>query len=141
MKPLSPADIPSYRAKQIEIESKRWDPLSAGSSTLVDTVMDFTSDGKNMFVQPIKEIQKAKTLRRANSGEGPSGAAAASLAAGKGLGKMSSGLAKGIILDLPVAMADGFHALPVLYGDQPMPRGAVNDWKSGMAVGGKVSVF
>jgi hypothetical protein len=41
------------------------------------------------------------------------------------------------MLDLPVAMADGFHALPVLYGDKKMERGAVRDWKSGMKVGGK----
>ena len=101
--------------------------------------MDLTSDGKNMFAQPYKELQKAQNLRRENNGGGPSGVGAASLAAGRGLGKMSTGFIKGIALDLPVAMADGFHAMPVLYGDKPMVRGAVKDWKSGMSVGRKVS--
>jgi hypothetical protein len=110
--------------------------------------MDLTSDGKNMFVQPYKELKKAQTIRkesnlerggmRGGDGHSHSGAAAAVGAAGKGLGKMSGGLAKGMLLDLPVAMADGFHAMPMLYGDKKMERGAVNDWKSGMTVGGKV---
>jgi sterol 3beta-glucosyltransferase len=133
------SDTGRYQPKPIDIENKRWDPLSAGSSTLLNTLVDLKNDGKNVFIQPYQEIQKASTLRKENSGAGPSGASAASLAAGKGLGKMSGGLAKGIILDLPVAMADGFHALPVLYGDKPMAREAVTDWKSGAVVGGKVT--
>lgn len=124
--------------------------------------MDLTSDGKNIFTAPYRELKKAQTLRRENSanshtetnevalrGGGSTdagkettyrhtGAAAAAGAAGKGLGKMGGGFAKGMLLDLPVAMADGFHAMPMLYGDKKMDRGAITDWKSGMAVGGKV---
>jgi hypothetical protein len=124
-----------YKCNNIEIENKRWDPLSAGGSTLFDTVMGLRSDGKTM----VASVQKAKTLRRENSDGASSGTGAATVAVGKGLGKISTGFAKGVILDLPVAMADGFHALPVLYGDKKMERGAVKDWKSGMKVGGKVS--
>ncbi|RDL41346.1 Uncharacterized protein BP5553_01325 [Venustampulla echinocandica] len=136
-KKLEMNKIKPYQPKPIEIENKRWDPLTAGTSTLVDTLIDLKNDGKSMFSQPYRELQKANTLRKENSGLGPSGAAAASFAAGKGLGKMSGGLAKGIILDLPVAMADGFHAIPVLYGDKPMRRGVVTDWKTGALAGGK----
>ena len=109
-----------------------------------------------MVINPYKELKKAQTLRKESSnlevsglrgGEGghsmrvhnPTGAAAAAGVATKELGKMSGGFAKGILLDLPVAMADGFHNMPVLYGDKKMERGDVTDWKSGMAVGGKVS--
>ena len=95
--------------------------------------MGLRSDGKTM----VASVQHAKTLERENSNGASSGAGAASLAVGKGLGKISGGLAKGVILDLPVAMADGFHAMPMLYGDKKMERGAVKDWKSGMKVGGK----
>jgi sterol 3beta-glucosyltransferase len=97
--------------------------------------MGLRSDGKTM----VASVQKAQTLQRENSDGASSGAGAATVAVGKGLGKISTGLAKGVMLDLPVAMADGFHALPVLYGDKKMKRGAVTDWKSGMKVGGKVS--
>lgn len=146
-----------YRCNPIEIDHKRWDPLSAGSSTLIDTMIDLTSNGKNMFVNPYREIKKAQTLRRETSSleatqssglrgggslqriHNPTGAAAAAGVATKELGKMSGGFAKGMLLDLPVAMADGFHNLPVLYGDKKMERGEVKDWKSGMLVGGKVS--
>lgn len=123
--------------------------------------MDLTSDGKNLFTAPYKEIKKAQALRRENSADSHietnevalrggstdagkettrrhTGAAAAAGAAGKGLGKMGGGLAKGMLLDLPVAMADGFHAMPMLYGDKKIDRGIITDWKSGMAVGGKV---
>ena len=126
--------IQVYQCKTIEIENKRWDPLSAGGSTLFDTVMGLRSDGKTM----IASVQKAQALHRENSDGASSGAGAASIAVGKGVGKISAGLAKGVMLDLPVAMADGFHALPVLYGDKKMERGSVKDWKSGMKVGGKV---
>lgn len=123
--------------------------------------MDLTSDGKNLFTAPYKEIKKAQALRRENSANSHietnevalrggstgaikettrrhTGAAAAAGAAGKGLGKMGGGFAKGMLLDLPVAMADGFHAMPMLYGDKKIERGVITDWKSGMAVGGKV---
>jgi sterol 3beta-glucosyltransferase len=126
-----------YQCKTIEIENTRWDPLSAGGSTLFDTVMDLRSGGKTM----VASVQKAQMLQRENSDGASSGAGAASIAVGKGIGKISAGLAKGVMLDLPVAMADGFHALPVLYGDKKMERGAVKDWKSGMKVGGRVSYF
>ena len=107
-----------------------------------------------MLVNPYREIKKAQTLRKETSsleasairGGGAiqrhhthTGAAAAAGAAGKGLGKMSGGFAKGMLLDLPVAMADGFHNMPVLYGDKRMERGDVKDWKSGIVVGGKAS--
>ena len=125
--------------------------------------MDLTSDGKNLFAAPYKEIKKAQAQRREDSANSHAetnevalrggstdadarkettrrhtGAAAAAGAAGKGLGKMGGGFAKGMLLDLPVAMADGFHAMPMLYGDKKIERGAITDWKSGMAVGGKV---
>ena len=43
------------------------------------------------------------------------------------MGRIGAGFAMGLILDLPVAMADGFNALPALYGGKKAKRGAVND--------------
>lgn len=81
--------------------------------------------GGNVSEKPLKHSQSH------------TGAAAAAGIATRELGKLSGGLAKGMLLDLPVAMADGFHHMPVLYGDKKMERGDVRGWKSGMVVGGK----
>ena len=120
----------------------------------MDTISTLTSNGKNVFIQPYKELKKVQSLQNENLVEGADmrggakyghrnavAAAAAAGVAGKSVGKISGGLAKGVLLDLPVAMADGFHAMPMLYGDEKMKRGPVSDWKSGMIVGGKVSHF
>lgn len=125
--------------------------------------MDLTSDGKDLFAAPYKEIQKAQALRRENSANSrtetnevvvrggstdvrketarrhtsAAAAAEAAGAAGKGLGKMGGDFAKGMLLGLPVTMADGFHGMPMLYGNEKIDRGPITDWKSGMVVGGK----
>lgn len=100
-----------------------------------------------MFVQPYKRLKKVPSshgvdtaefeLRR-DTNHAQSSAGAAAGAAGREFGKMMGSLAKGVLLDLPVAMADGFHAMPKLYGDKTMERGAVSNWKNGMTAGGKV---
>ncbi|KAL3424213.1 sterol glucosyltransferase [Phlyctema vagabunda] len=129
-------NLKRYRPKPIEIEHKRWEPLSAGSSVLFGAVVDVANDGKDMFTQPIKELQKASSMRKEGGGGGGSGAAEAGHAFSRGLGRVGGSVAKGVV-DLPVAMADGFHAIPSLYGEKLAKRGAVTDWKSGAIVATK----
>lgn len=64
-------------------------------------------------------------------------ARAAGKAVGKGFGKVGNALVKGHV-DVGVALADGVHALPKLYGDKVRDYGVVTDWKSGSKIGGKV---
>ena len=106
----------------------------------MDTISTLTSNGKNVFIQPYKELKKVQSLRNDSLVEGAEMRGGAKYGH-RSVGKISGGLAKGVLLDLPVAMADGFHAMPMLYGDEKMKRGPVSDWKSGMIVGGKVSHF
>jgi hypothetical protein len=65
---------------------------------------------------------------------------AAGKAVGRGFGKVGNAIFKTAV-DLPVAVADGFHAAPKLYGGKVRELGDVNDWKSGSKVGGKVSLL
>lgn len=46
-------------------------------------------------------------------------------------------LTKATLVDVPLALADGLHAVPRLYGEKVREHGAVTDWKSGGVVAGK----
>jgi hypothetical protein len=43
---------------------------------------------------------------------------------------------KGLYIDVPMAVADGFRYVPRLYGEEVRDRAPITDWKSGMVVGG-----
>ena len=51
---------------------------------------------------------------------------------------MTGNLTKATLVDVPLALADGLHAVPKLYGEKVRDHGTVTDWKSGGAVTGKV---
>ena len=59
------------------------------------------------------------------------------LASSKSLGKFFSSYTKGVLVDMPLATAEGFRSLPRLWGDEVADYGKVTDWKSGAVVAGK----
>ena len=59
------------------------------------------------------------------------------LASGKSLGKFFSAYTKGMLVDCPLAAAEGFHALPRLWGDEVPDYGTVTNVQSGFLVAGK----
>jgi hypothetical protein len=59
------------------------------------------------------------------------------LASGKSLGKFFSAYTKGVLVEMPLATAEGFHALPRLWGDTVPDYGRVTGVQSGFAVAGK----
>lgn len=59
------------------------------------------------------------------------------LASGKSLGKFFSVAVKGVLVDYPLAAAEGFHAMPRLWGDEVPDYGTVTNVQSGFAVAGK----
>ena len=62
------------------------------------------------------------------------------LASGKSLGKFFTSFTKGFLVDMPLATAEGFHAMPRLWGEEVRDHEAVVDWQSGGAVAGKAFV-
>lgn len=58
--------------------------------------------------------------------------------AGKGISKMTSSVLKGSLVDVPLALTEGLHNLPELYGEKVRKHDKVTDWKSGTAEAGKV---
>ena len=59
------------------------------------------------------------------------------LASSKSLGKFFTSYTKGVLVDMPLATAEGFRSLPRLWGDEVVDYGKVTDWKSGAVVAGK----
>lgn len=103
---------------------------------LLGTVVDFSSALWNTVADPYKAYQ----AKPGNGAQGYGNLDAASRSIGRGMGKAGGSLTKAILVDVPLALADGLHAVPSLYGEKVRDRGAVTDWKSGGAVAGKVPV-
>ncbi|PQE14327.1 hypothetical protein CJF30_00006908 [Rutstroemia sp. NJR-2017a BBW] len=117
-----------YQSKPIHIENQRWDPVTAGSSVLLGTLMTFTSGFGQVFAGPAKAYGE-------KSEENSSKRAAISV--GKGFGKMAGALPKATLVDFPLAITEGLHQMPRLYGEEVRDHGRVKDWKSGGVVAGK----
>ena len=54
-----------------------------------------------------------------------------------GVGGVLHHFAKGMLVDMPLAVTEGMHAVPRLYGSEVRDHGPVKDWKSGFIVAGK----
>jgi hypothetical protein len=65
-------------------------------------------------------------------------AGAVSVSVGKGFVGLAGTLTKASLVDIPMALTEGLHQAPALYGEKPRDHGGVTDWKSGSTVAGKV---
>ncbi|KAK8130689.1 glycosyltransferase family 28 domain-containing protein [Apiospora kogelbergensis] len=121
------------RSKEYNTDVRRWDPLTGGAASTLGIVTDFTSALGGTFIDPFRDYKRTTQ----NSG----GAAAASRAAMKsaagGVGSMVGVIAKGTLVDTPLAFAEGFRNLPRLYGEETKDHGRVTGWQSGGVVAAK----
>lgn len=62
-------------------------------------------------------------------------------ASAKSFGDLNLKGFKGLMVDIPLATAEGLRNVPALYGDKPRDHGTVTDWKSGALTGGKAFVY
>jgi hypothetical protein len=92
------------------------------------------------FIDPYKAYKQHR-MESADQQQGSVGGAvgSATMASGKGLGRLYGAMAKGAFVDLPMALTEGLRNAPRLYGAEADDYGRAKDWKSGMVVGGKVS--
>ncbi|RFN52956.1 udp-glucose,sterol transferase [Fusarium flagelliforme] len=54
-----------------------------------------------------------------------------------GMGRLAGNTTKGILVDMPLALTEGFRAIPKLYGDPMSNHDSVHDFRSGVSVAGK----
>ncbi|KAM0314009.1 hypothetical protein ACHAO8_004963 [Botrytis cinerea] len=143
-KKIHASDLSLYKPRPLTIINRRWDPWTATTSAAFDGAIDITRAITNIGLDYRTEYTRALT-RPPSKKQNETGTEVASsrnplqagsIAVGKGFGKVGIAMGKTAI-DLPLAFADGFHALPALYGDKPRDYGQVKDWKSGGIKGAK----
>lgn len=64
----------------------------------------------------------------------------AGLAFAKGVNHLAVGTFKGGMVDVPLALAEGFRNVPRLWGENVKEQEKITGWKSGATVAGKVSL-
>ncbi|KAI8298065.1 Sterol 3-beta-glucosyltransferase [Colletotrichum sp. SAR11_240] len=132
-KKIKSSDLKPLRTKEYNTDVTRWDPITGGASSLLGTVTDFTVALGGTFIDPWKEYKRS----RASGHEAGRASGSAALAAGKGFASMTGAVAKGGLVDMPLALTEGLHNVPRLLGDKPRDNGKVEDWKSGGVVAAK----
>lgn len=123
------------RSINYHAESRRWDPVTAGASSVFGTITDFTSALGGTFVDPFKEV---KRVRAGGENEHGSASGAAAKAARQGVMRMTTAVTKGMLVDVPLAFTEGLRNAPRLLGEEVRDHGEVKDWKKGCAVAAKV---
>ncbi|KAM0413203.1 hypothetical protein ACHAPD_008290 [Fusarium lateritium] len=164
--------------KPVEIENHRWDPLTATSSALLGSLVDFSKGFGSLMSAPVMKVRHetanrerryaataaitddsrsdnmgstaigteihnqglVKTKHGASSKSGREASTSSSNAgksAGKGVSKMATSVLKGSLVDVPLALTEGLHNLPELYGDKVRKHNKITDWKSGTTEAGK----
>ncbi|KAF5643402.1 sterol glucosyltransferase [Fusarium tjaetaba] len=125
-------DFEPLRPKEYLVENERWDPVTAGASSVLGTVTDFTSALGGAFIDPFKDVKRVRP-----DGTRRSAGTATAVASGKALQGMTTAVVKGSLVDVPLAFAEGFRNTPRLYGEKVADYGPVTDWKSGSTVAAK----
>ncbi|KAL5346861.1 hypothetical protein ACLOAV_008004 [Pseudogymnoascus australis] len=132
---ILPKDLKVYQSKPIHIITRRWDPVTAGSSSLLGLYSDVMSGATGIFSKPFDEYKRSREDGSSSSNAQVAGNMA--LASAKSIGRVNASLFKGTMLDMPLAMAEGFRATPKLYGVSVPDHEPITDWKSGAKVAGK----
>lgn len=104
------------------------------------SVLASTSQGSQStesFYPPTPSQANDKPMAR--TGSQTAGAMAA--ASAKSFGNMFARPYKSVFVDVPLAVADGLHVVPKLYGGEVRDRGKITDLKSGTIVAGESFVY
>jgi hypothetical protein len=118
----------AYKTSKAQQESNRADELSTGLSVVRQAdPLDSGRDAleKERGQHPLLPPQGPKSNRQM-----------VYASAAKSTGRLLFSPVKGLIVDIPLAAAEGMRALPQLYGDHSYSeRKPITDWKSGSMVG------
>ena len=100
---------------------------------------DITSSTVGIFADPVKVyLDNPKDGAEGKSGLKLSGEAV--LASVKSTNDLAVGTFKGGMVDVPLALAEGFRNTPRLWGENVKEQEEITGWKSGAAVAGKVRI-
>ena len=92
-----------------------------------------------IFTEPVKVyLDNQKPGSEGKSQRNVHGQAA--LASVKSTNNLALGAFKGGMVDIPLALAEGFRNTPRLWGEKVVEQKPIDGWKSGAAVAGKVRI-
>lgn len=164
---IRPDQLKRYESKPVDIDNNRWDPFTATTSSLASTGMGMVTSASNIAVKPVQAIMETAKARNGNvlnAGELTRPRESASIDGNKevlqtapksnaalwqgtfvkavtgsasGVGGFFHHFSKGMLVDMPLAAADGLRAVPKMYGSQVPDHGKVKNWKTGAVVAGK----
>ncbi|GKT49505.1 sterol 3-beta-glucosyltransferase UGT80B1 [Colletotrichum spaethianum] len=157
-----------YQSNPITIDVTRWDPVSGGASAVMATAVDMTGSITGMVTKPIEEYRdeqrrRARDRERQSRGlaavaderssaasvkssdssteKRPSLAGKMAGASAKSIGLLGPSAAKGMLVDIPLALTEGLRTVPKHFGTEVRTHGPVTDAKSGAVVAGKTFVW
>jgi hypothetical protein len=118
----------AYKTSKVQEKNSKLDELSTSSSVVLRTSP--LGSGRDAL-----EKERGQHLRLPPQ-EPQSNRQTVYSSAAKGTGRLLLSPVKGLIVDIPLAAAEGMRALPQLYGDHSYSeRKPITDWKSGSLVG------
>ncbi|KAF2219605.1 putative sterol glucosyltransferase [Elsinoe ampelina] len=129
-------DLTSLETEPLHIENRRWDPITASSSSMIGMTTDMANHTFGIFKNPYDEIMASKSRAEVDKSGGETALRVAGSST-RSFGMMNVSLFKGTMVDLPLALTEGLKAVPKLYGEAPQKHGAVGGWMSGGVVAGK----
>jgi len=150
---IKSTDLTWYKSKPIHVENRRWDVVSGTVSSGLGLNYDLLSALSGIYRNP-REMYKSRSRQRSRavSTSGASGSnvgieeensdlttmevAKMAGASAKGIAQFTGVGVRGLLADIPVAVAEGLRNTPKLYGEKVPDHAPVTDWKSGITVAG-----
>ncbi|KAJ5753467.1 uncharacterized protein N7511_007620 [Penicillium nucicola] len=152
-------DLSFHESRPMFIQTRRWDPITGGASSLLGMYKDVLTASSDVVIQPYKEFKRAQSgegelrviepTNRKSSDASSSGLSRASTnekrdaqwkvtstavgSSAKSVGKIIGYYYKGVLVDIPMAVNEGLRAVPRMYGEEVKSYDNITDFKSGAA--------
>ncbi|KAB8229652.1 uncharacterized protein BDW43DRAFT_322041 [Aspergillus alliaceus] len=126
-----------YQSKPIRLDNHRWDPVTATSSALLGMVVDIGTNASDL----IQSSAGVMTLDGSKENGKKEKLSVAGVTTAKAAGRLAGSIAKGALVDIPLALTEGLHQMPALYNDKPREYDTVDSAKRGGIVAAKSLAF
>ncbi|KGO73227.1 UDP-glucuronosyl/UDP-glucosyltransferase [Penicillium italicum] len=153
-------DLKAHESKSIFIQTRRWDPITGGTSSLLGMYKDILTASSDVVIRPYKEFSRSRqqsepelvVIESTNPQSEQSPSAGISHTSGsnrtdeewrvtgkavggsaKSVGRIIAYYYKGVLVDIPGAVNEGLRAVPRLYGEEVKDYDNIRDFKSGVA--------
>ncbi|KAJ5375691.1 hypothetical protein N7517_007697 [Penicillium concentricum] len=153
-------DLKAYESKSIFIQTRRWDPITGGTSSLLGMYKDILTASSDVVIRPYKEVSRARqqsepelvVIESTNPqserrpSDGISRTSGSNLTdedrrvmgkavggSAKSVGRIIAYYYKGVLVDIPGAVNEGLRAVPRLYGEEVKDYDNIKDFRSGVS--------